>query len=84
MKVSIRKEISVKTEEYSLKYIIGLNQFKGYRDLITRSCEFTGDTTRYAGSLPLTWWALGQMLSALNSHLCFRVRSEEVPIMSKH
>lgn len=54
MKVNIRKEISVKTEEYSLKYIIGLNQFKGYRDLITRSSEFTGDTTRYAGSLPLT------------------------------
>jgi len=54
MKVNIRKENSVTNKENSEKYIIGLNQFKGYKDVITRSSVATEDKARSAGSLPLT------------------------------
>lgn len=54
MKVSIRKQNSVKIKENSEKYITGLNQFNRYKDLITWSSVVTEDNARRVGSLPLT------------------------------
>lgn len=51
MKVNIRKENSVKIKENSEKYVIGLNQFKRYIDLITRFSVTAEDNARRAGSL---------------------------------
>lgn len=54
MKVNIRKQNSVKIKENSEKYIIGLNQFKGHKDLITTSSVVTEDKARRAGSTLIT------------------------------
>lgn len=51
MKVSVRKQNSVKIKENFEKYIIGLDPFKGYKDLTTRSSLVTDDKTRRRGSL---------------------------------
>lgn len=67
MKVNIRKQNSVKIQENSEKYIIGLNQLKGYKDLITRSSVVSEDKAKRAGGLPPT--SVGFRSDALCSKL---------------
>lgn len=51
MNVNVRKQNSVKIQENFGKHVIGLDQFKGYKDLITRSSLVTEEKTRRTGNL---------------------------------
>lgn len=51
MKVNVRKKNLVKIKENFGKHVIGLDQFKGYKDLITKSSLATEEKTRRTGSL---------------------------------